>query len=373
MAPGARKRLSLVLNLASPSPTLSPATTPNPSMPTTPIPRSPFGVSTQINSPTTTVPPAVRNKKLVKRVSRRAHSVRDLEGAENESLSRTNSSRPTMSASVSDPILSAAALPPHPFSPSSSELFSARRELSPSSSSSKEYLLSSSHSAYSMASQDFTARLSPEMHQQLLSPSYPHSQSQRQGADDRMSIISGMAIPLEPRVAECRRIAKLTRHLGEPITAEHLSSGPLPEAEQTYVEPSRRLGRPGAMVRRMSLDMSTLISPLLSPSSVTPLVASPVPDSTTPLNSSDSGVRVKRTRSLWVRKARPSLEPDNPMFPSPAPIAMQPGLSENEWMASAGPKLRPTSPPLPERQRVLNVKRAKKMTEVCLILSNSFS
>jgi hypothetical protein len=195
-------------------------------------------------------------------------------------------------------------------------------------------------------------------------PATPDSDTHRASlvpsvADDRASVISGLVVPLSGEDAEERRIAKLTRHLGEPITAALLAGPPAPPPK-TPKSGSRRFARPNAMARRLSLDMSTLMSPLLSPERTATMPPSAALSAKSPPG-------VKRSRSMWTRRgSSPATDVLDQTHSMPGTTPMQPGLPESQWLASAGERLRPLSPPLPERQRVLNVKRAQKMTKVCI-------
>jgi hypothetical protein len=181
----------------------------------------------------------------------------------------------------------------------------------------------------------------------------------RASHEDRISVISGFAPPPDVETARVARLAKLSRTLGEPITEEHLAGTPTPSPP---ARGSRRFGR-----RRLSLDMAALLSPT-SPreGSATASGKTTTPGTGNSTDTASGPVTVKRTRSLWSRRlTSPAREAEDGFRSVPARI------DENEWISGADQALRPTSPPLPERHRVLNVKRSRKMNDVRRISDRS--
>lgn len=357
MPPGARKRFSLVLSLGSSSPTSPLSSQSSAAAPSFASEgRSPLSPLHQSNTPVPSVP-ATKPHKLIKRDRPGQTADRRADGGENAAVhSRQN---PSMISSLdvnNDPCssLGTVHVPSMTFSPSD-----------PTSPSFSNFSLNSMEPLLAASDPSLASESSGilQSHRLSLAPSTVSS-NVNSTLDDRMSVISGMAVPLQPAEAGAKRIAKLTRTFGEPVTADLLSGA------YVNVAPPKSMRKRGTnMVRRLSLDMSALMSPTsaergrnVSPPSSSAL--SPA-NSTTPLKSPETAT-MKRSRSLWTRKHDPSTgtKGQSQTRSTPGEITVHPDIPESQWMASAGPKLRPSSPPIPERQRVLNVKRAKKMNDV---------
>lgn len=108
--------------------------------------------------------------------------------------------------------------------------------------------------------------------------------------------------------------------------------------------------------KRLSLDILALKTAVGSP--VESPTITPRPASSPEPTEGGSGKRsLKKTRSLWMRKARPEHEPElpRPSVDSSVPI-FSPMRESFDTSVSVGP--------LTEKQRMLNVRRAKKMTRV---------
>lgn len=113
--------------------------------------------------------------------------------------------------------------------------------------------------------------------------------------------------------------------------------------------------------KRLSLDLlafkASISSPIPSPSDPPRPVTSPDPN-----EGSSSKRPLKKTRSLWMRKARADPEPE---LPRPSVEASIPSFSpvRQSFDTSAS-----VAGPLTEKQRLANVRRAKKMTRVSFFL-----
>lgn len=164
-----------------------------------------------------------------------------------------------------------------------------------------------------------------------------------------MVSLGGVSDKGHPAATSRPLLAKLStdRALREATSVDNLASH------------DRRSPRP-VSARRLSLDASSLDSPLRSPA-VDFAPRSPA--------SFDGRVReepggMKRSRSLWARRtaAKDEEEQQSPTF-SPA---------DTQWVSEEGLlRTRPPSSertPLSERTRVLNVRRAKKMAEVNVLV-----
>lgn len=181
-------------------------------------------------------------------------------------------------------------------------------------------------------------------------------------ADDNASVISG--IPLPPSAAELRRarLAKLTRHLGEPVPAELVlttsppatpaTPAPAPEsapAPAPTPRPNAARRRPHPL-HRLSLDMSALLQPLLSPG--LPSGASKSPASPPPPRR-----ELRRSRSAWLPRSPPAGgDPPRPR--------LQARREEAEWLAGARDGGAHAERPMTPGEKALHVRRAKKMAEV---------
>lgn len=208
----------------------------------------------------------------------------------------------------------------------------------------------------------------------------------------RMSIGSvSLSLPEEktPEQLQRARAARITRHLGDDVPPEILfraasppplrtSSSPLPSLyplepmtaplDRTFpsaaISPvlnTQTLPRRSASLRRkrgkepvgrrLSLDLKALHG---TSTSLTGVVGPRPSTSSEKLEKSDKRT-MKRTRSMWVRKVFP--EGDK----------MENGISKNEFESPIRESSDTSTPkdPMSERDRIANVKRAKKMTQVC--------